>query len=252
MRTQGLVLLMAASLFSAAAYDVDEILKNSAMENEQLFEGDILSLGKNAMTASWKRWPNGVVPYVIDATAEADSKILRQAMEDYHENTCIRFVPRTNENDYIRIFKGQGCYSMVGRQGGQQPVSIGRGCAYVGTIIHEYGHAIGFYHEHTRSDRDEHIDIFLQNVDPTYHSQFTKLRSWQNRLYNNFDYDSVMLYGSKSFSRVRGKPSMSKKNGEAIEEVYNRKGMSQSDIERVNKLYGCSPKKNKSESKKMR
>lgn len=36
---------------------------------------------------------------------------------------------------------------------------------------------------------------------------------------------------------------MLKKNGEPIEEVYNRNGLSQSDIDRINKLYGCPQKK---------
>ena len=48
------VLLSAAFYLSVAASDVEEVLKNAAMENEHLFEGDILSLTKNAMTANWK------------------------------------------------------------------------------------------------------------------------------------------------------------------------------------------------------
>lgn len=38
------------------------------------------------------------------------------------------------------------------------------GCLYHGTVQHELLHALGFNHEQTRSDRDKHIRVLLQNV----------------------------------------------------------------------------------------
>lgn len=56
------------------------------------------------------------------------------------------------------------CYSHIGRQGGRQEVSIGRGCEYKATTIHEMMHAIGFYHEQSRRDRDSFVTVNFHNI----------------------------------------------------------------------------------------
>ena len=65
---------------------------------------------------------------------------------------------------------------------------------YPGTILHEIGHALGFYHEQNRSDRDEHIEVNLDNVKSSYRGNFAKFPSQNNVTY---DYNSVMHYGRK-------------------------------------------------------
>ena len=56
------------------------------------------------------------------------------------------------------------CYSMIGRQGGKQQISLGQGCGYKGVAIHEMMHALGFYHEQSRLDRDNYITINWNNI----------------------------------------------------------------------------------------
>lgn len=59
------------------------------------------------------------------------------------------------------------CCSYVGRRGGgPQAISIGKNCDKFGIVVHELGHVIGFWHEHTRPDRDEHVGIIRDNIQP--------------------------------------------------------------------------------------
>lgn len=64
-------------------------------------------------------------------------------------------------------FKYPRCCSYVGRRGnGPQAISIGKNCDKFGIVVHELGHVIGFWHEHTRPDRDDHVTIIRDNIQP--------------------------------------------------------------------------------------
>jgi hypothetical protein len=58
------------------------------------------------------------------------------------------------------------CSSDIGKKGGNQSVSISRAseCVSKGIIMHELLHALGLWHEHTRTDRDNYIEIIYHNV----------------------------------------------------------------------------------------
>ncbi|GIY36210.1 hypothetical protein CEXT_486541 [Caerostris extrusa] len=43
--------------------------------------------------------------------------LIEEGMQQYERTTCIRFVPKTNQTDFVRIIKGIGCSSYVGRLG---------------------------------------------------------------------------------------------------------------------------------------
>lgn len=45
-----------------------------------------------------------------------------------------------------------------------QVVSIGSRCEYKDTVEHELLHALGFYHEQSRTDRDDYVKIWWNEI----------------------------------------------------------------------------------------
>ena len=181
------------------------------MQNAEMFEGDIAnidtSVGQNAIRGQSRRWPNGQIPYVISGSFNSRERAtIAKAMKEYHEKTCIKFVSRTSESGYINIMKGGGCYSYVGRVTGRQDVSLGNGCVYTHIIIHEFMHALGFFHEQSRTDRDQYVTIHWDNIKPgeSYKRQFAKYGQEKiDHLGAQYDLCSVMHYESTAFSKVK-------------------------------------------------
>uniref|UniRef100_A0A3P9MHS1 Metalloendopeptidase n=1 Tax=Oryzias latipes TaxID=8090 RepID=A0A3P9MHS1_ORYLA len=151
--------------------------------------------------------------------------------------TCIRFVRRTNEYDFISIVSKTGCYSELGRKGGQQELSINRGgCMYSGIIQHELNHALGFQHEQIKSDRDSYVRINWENIIPASAYNFNKHDT--NNLNTPYDYSSIMHYGRDAFSIAHGRDSITPIPNPNVP-IGQRNGMSRWDITRIKVLYNC-------------
>jgi len=109
----------------------------------------------------------------------------------------------------------------------------------VGTVVHELMHAIAFYHEHMRSDRDSYIVIKWKNINAGLKTQFEKIPAAYNRLFTKFDYNSIMIYSSTAFSK-NGQDTMETKDRRyRLTDPYNKSGLSPLDIVSIKKLYSC-------------
>lgn len=186
-----------------------------------------------------KLWQGGVVPYVISASYNANErKVIAKAFRAFHKKTCMRFVPSsTSQRDYIYIYKGDGCSSSVGRQGGKQGVSIGWGCLHHGIVLHELMHAVGIWHEQSRTDRDRHVIIHWDNIESAQRYNFNKHSSGPTSLGLAYDYGSLMHYNSRAFALDRSRPTIEpRKQGYTIGQ---RKDFSKLDLSGLNRLYSC-------------
>uniref|UniRef100_A0A8C2D2M3 Metalloendopeptidase n=1 Tax=Cyprinus carpio TaxID=7962 RepID=A0A8C2D2M3_CYPCA len=187
--------------------------------SEVLIEGDLVfPKTRNALycfnnNCFWKKNSNNIVevPYIVSSEFSS------------YEKSVI-----TNIN---------WCFSSLGRTGGKQVVSLNRqGCVYHGIAQHELNHALGFYHEQTRSDRDQYVRINWKNISPDMAYNFQKQNT--NNQNTPYDYGSVMHYGKTAFSIQPGLETITPIPDETVE-IGQRQGMSNIDILRINKLYGC-------------
>uniref|UniRef100_A0A8C1AEY6 Metalloendopeptidase n=1 Tax=Cyprinus carpio carpio TaxID=630221 RepID=A0A8C1AEY6_CYPCA len=163
--------------------------------------------------------------------------MIENAMKSIAAKTCIRFVLRRNQVDYISIENVLGCSSTVGRSGGKQQLSLSvNGCVSHGIIEHELIHSLGFHHEHTRSDRDQYVQINWQNIPEASAYNFQKKDT--NNLNTPYDYSSIMHYGRTAFAIQYGKETITPIPNPSVQ-IGQRTEMSNIDIQRINKLYEC-------------
>lgn len=162
-----------------------------------------------------RRWKGGLVPFTVHSQM-TNVNTLRDAIREIERTTELRFVQRVGEGssheDFIEFRNGQFfCQSQaenglgaVGRQGGRQIVFCLPGSG-VGSFIHEIGHAVGLFHEHQRSDRNQFVEINEGNIEPGRGGNFSRVESTLNS--DQYDFRSIMHYSAKAFSR-NGAPTI--------------------------------------------
>ncbi|XP_064622900.1 zinc metalloproteinase nas-7-like [Lineus longissimus] len=220
------------------------------------FQGDIdiPSSFRNGLIGAHTIWPDGILPYeFLDDPEHAyqqhhKDKIIN-ALKDMEEvlkvngKKCLTFKPREVGKDkggWLFFVNGKNsltCHSPVGQPYTKNYVNLGYNCLRKGTVQHEIMHALGFFHEQSRSDRDDYVTINFENMGKGAHSQFAKYPDTKVTAYGEpYDYGSLLHYGEYYFSN-NGRPTITvKKPGVSIGQ---REKMSIHDIRKIQKRYGC-------------
>ena len=129
------------------------------------------------------------------------------------------------------------CYSYVGRQGGSQEISLGSGCMHFRIVVHELGHALGFYHEHTRPDRDDYINVLYENIYDYFEPQFSKIPVGESdTLGLGYDIQSIMHYNTDFFSLDGSRTIVALDSSQTVGMATE---LSSLDIRKANTLYNC-------------
>lgn len=169
--------------------------------------GNLLNkdLSSQSIVIDGHRWSGGIIPFVINANVSASGRTnILSAIAHWEQKTPINFVPRTTQGDFVEFVRGTSpgaCSSFGGRQGGRQEIRLTpSGDCSRGALIHEIGHAVGFYHEQSREDRDNHVTIMWANIASGREHNFNKHVSGATDV-GTYDFGSIMHYGAFDFCK---------------------------------------------------
>lgn len=206
-----------------------------------LFEGDIAGdHSRNAILDETRRW-KFPIPYILTDSLELNAKgVILQAFEEYRLRSCVDFKPYEGESTYISFTKLSGCWSHVGDDKKGQNVSIGERCDTKAIVEHELLHALGFYHEQSRSDRDDYVKIWWDQIEEGMEHNFNKYEDdFVTDLNTPYDYESIMHYRPLSFNKNESIPTITTTIPYFNEVIGQRLDFSAVDITRLNRMYDC-------------
>lgn len=190
-----------------------------------------------------------VIPYTLkeNAFTEYHVNIIKTALDDLTNQTkYIKFKQYGSNNKNKKPPKSHiefksdrgGCWAHLGKYNIKQYINLATGCVRHGIVQHEMIHALGVWHEQSRPDRDDYINILWDNIQSGGEKNFMK-RGGIDSLGIPYDYGSVMHYAKDAFSNGKGDTIDS--HGNPIGQID---GVSPNDVLQLQLLYKCPKPRN--------
>ena len=89
------------------------------------------------------------------------------------------------------------------------------------------------------TDRDQFVRINTQNIIPGFEHNFLRYESnFVSMFSTHYDYDSIMHYGRRAFSR-NGRDTVTTINPSFANRIGQRSRLSAGDIARIRNMYNC-------------
>ncbi len=208
-----------------------------------LIEGDVMiplreGKGSNSTAAVTSNlWPTKVIVYEFDPAVDATTRQrVIDAMNPWRSAGII-FRQRTNQSSFVRItteYLPQYPWVCAVATIGYQQVNTyyaGRNCR-MRDFVHEWGHILGLFHEHQRTDRDQFVI-----ADPSIGGTIAGMGSdW-----GTYDFGSIMHYdayqrnadGSVNYNQVLITP----RDGRSLNSFGWNETPSYQDLSAVSSLY---------------
>lgn len=185
-----------------------------------------------------KVWPHGILPIKLHSAFANHRDRVRvfSACRWWSKNTQIRCVKynSTKHQDYVLVVPAKVNRSYIGRAGGEQLLELAS-LKVKGTIVHEFGHALGFAHQHNSPLRDNYIKIVHENIKHQGKYEFIKAKVFVGLAH--YDFCSIMHYKLADFS-ANGKNTIKIIGKKPSCKIGQRDHLSKLDIERAQALYG--------------
>lgn len=216
----------------------DEVLSERQFNIlKRLANDGIETTERSAIIADFvKRWTGGVWYYTIVSSRSTE---IQQAMSWISNNSNVSFVERTSQSQYVTIYDADPnvdatSYSNhIGMEAGNKFIVI-HPSQGVGSIAHEILHSLGFFHEQTRPDRDDFIQVYTNRLPADPNIRFQYEINPLSQGIGTFDFNSIMLYPS-TYNGIIIMETLA--NGSTW--LSQRDNLSNGDIEGLAHLYGA-------------
>ena len=192
-------------------------------------------------------WTNGRIYYSFDDSISSRLQgLIQGAMTEWQDATCLLFLPRNQEEDYVKFYSRPNreyctCDS-VGRRGGEQVIELGYSCQSKGELLHTLGHVIGLWHEQARPDRNNYVQILTGNIERGQEANFERREDvaidYQG---NEYDFGSIMHLSATAYSKdgLQTTRLLPEYANVGDDNLGQRLKLSYSDKKQVNTLYSC-------------